>query len=213
MNRIMLERKRQNLTQEELAEKLNISQKSISKYETGVRKPSFDTLTAMAKLFGVSVDYLLGNSNSRNNNDYHSFFFFFFGCWSECKQRILQKLDELSISESDFIKDTGIDLEKEISIDDLIVIAKTLKVSIDYLLGNEKFEISHSQSTPQSSEFFLQTLSDRERKIIDVFRQLTEDNQDIIVGEMKKCLKEQRYEKSVAADEISKKTGTDNLGK
>ena len=68
MNRIATERKRLDLTQEELAEKLNISQKSISKYETGVRKPSFETLTEMAKLFNVSTDYLLGISDSRTGN-------------------------------------------------------------------------------------------------------------------------------------------------
>ena len=64
MNRIATERKRLDLTQEELAEKLNISQKSISKYETGARKPSFETLTEMAKLFNVSTDYLLGRKNN-----------------------------------------------------------------------------------------------------------------------------------------------------
>lgn len=68
MNRIATERKRLDLTQEELAEKLNISQKSISKYETGARKPSFETLTEMAKLFNVSTDYLLGISDSRTGN-------------------------------------------------------------------------------------------------------------------------------------------------
>ena len=68
MNRIATERKRLDLTQEELAEKLNISQKSISKYETGARKPSFETLTEMAKLFNVSTDYLLGKSDSRTGN-------------------------------------------------------------------------------------------------------------------------------------------------
>lgn len=51
-----------------------------------------------------------------------------------------------------------------------------------------------------------------EKRIIDTFRQLNEDNQYIIMGEMKKLLKEQHYDVSVAADEI-KKTGTDNLGK
>lgn len=69
MNRIATERKRLDLTQEELAEKLNISQKSISKYETGARKPSFETLTEMAKLFNVSTDYLLGVSDSRTGNN------------------------------------------------------------------------------------------------------------------------------------------------
>ena len=68
MNRIATERKRLDLTQEELTEKLNISQKSISKYETGARKPSFETLTEMAKLFNVSTDYLLGISDSRTGN-------------------------------------------------------------------------------------------------------------------------------------------------
>ena len=68
MNRIATERKRLDLTQEELAEKLNISQKSISKYETGARKPSFETLTEMAKLCNVSTDYLLGISDSRTGN-------------------------------------------------------------------------------------------------------------------------------------------------
>lgn len=67
MNRITIERKNSDLTQEELAEKLNISQKSISKYETGARKPSFETLTKMAKLFNVSTDYLLGITDERNS--------------------------------------------------------------------------------------------------------------------------------------------------
>ncbi|MFV0239535.1 MAG: helix-turn-helix domain-containing protein [Lacrimispora sphenoides] len=65
MNRIATERKKLNITQEELAEKLNLSQKSISKYETGARNPSYDTLTQIAKFFNVSTDYLLGLANER----------------------------------------------------------------------------------------------------------------------------------------------------
>lgn len=72
MNRIATERKRLDLTQEELAEKLNISQKSISKYETGARKPSFETLTEMAKLFNVSTDYLLGLTDIKNEDSHPS---------------------------------------------------------------------------------------------------------------------------------------------
>lgn len=55
-------------------------------------------------------------------------------------------------------------------------------------------------------------LSESELKWLNSFRQLNEDNQDIIIGEVKKYIKEQRLE-SVAADEALKKTGTDNLGK
>lgn len=61
--KIAEQRKKLGLSQEELAEKLNISQKSISKYERGNRRPSYEVLTAMASLFGVSADYLLELEN------------------------------------------------------------------------------------------------------------------------------------------------------
>ncbi len=47
------------LTQTELAEKLNVSNKAVSKWETGKSKPSTNTLRKMAALFGVSVEELL----------------------------------------------------------------------------------------------------------------------------------------------------------
>ncbi len=53
---------------------------------------------------------------------------------------------------------------------------------------------------PELNANSLKTLSEREKTVLDVFRKLNEDNQDIIVGDMKKYLKEQRYEESVAAD-------------
>lgn len=62
--RITKERKRLGLSQAQLASKLNISQKSISKYECGTRRPSYETLLAMSSIFGVSVDYLLGREDS-----------------------------------------------------------------------------------------------------------------------------------------------------
>lgn len=54
---------------------------------------------------------------------------------------------------------------------------------------------------------------DEEAKVISVFRELNEDSRDIIKGEMKKVLRSQRYEESVAADNSLQKTGTDNTGK
>ena len=61
--KIAEQRKKLGLSQEELAEKLNISQKSISKYERGNRRPSYEVLTSMASLFCVSADYLLELEN------------------------------------------------------------------------------------------------------------------------------------------------------
>ncbi|MCI9009453.1 MAG: helix-turn-helix domain-containing protein [Lachnospiraceae bacterium] len=63
-SRIIDERKKLGLSQAELASKLKISQKSISKYERGTRRPSYETLLAMSSIFGVSVDYLIGNDTS-----------------------------------------------------------------------------------------------------------------------------------------------------
>lgn len=48
------------LSQEELANILGVSQQTISKYENGSREAGYDMLSKMAKLFNVSIDYLLG---------------------------------------------------------------------------------------------------------------------------------------------------------
>lgn len=52
-------RKENKLTQLELAEKLNYSDKSVSKWERGESIPDVIVLKELADLFGVSVDYML----------------------------------------------------------------------------------------------------------------------------------------------------------
>ncbi|WP_309121641.1 helix-turn-helix transcriptional regulator [Paenibacillus sp.] len=47
------------LTQGELAARLGITRASLSHYETNRRQPDYETLSAMADLFDVSVDYLM----------------------------------------------------------------------------------------------------------------------------------------------------------
>lgn len=66
--KIAEQRKKLGLSQEELAEKLNISQKSISKYELGNRKPQYKVLVRMAEYFGVTTDYLLGLAERRKHD-------------------------------------------------------------------------------------------------------------------------------------------------
>ncbi len=51
------------MTQQEVANKLNITQATYSGYEAGKYQPSIDILIAMSKLFKVSIDYLVGNEN------------------------------------------------------------------------------------------------------------------------------------------------------
>ena len=52
-------RKKNNWTQAKLADKLNYSDKAISKWERAEAVPDIETLHALAELFGVTVDYFL----------------------------------------------------------------------------------------------------------------------------------------------------------
>ncbi|MDO5398042.1 MAG: helix-turn-helix transcriptional regulator [bacterium] len=65
MKRIMELRKEKHLTQIGLGLRLNVSQKMISAYESGTHQPSIDTLIEMSKIFNVSVDYIIENTNIR----------------------------------------------------------------------------------------------------------------------------------------------------
>lgn len=60
-------RKEHNMTQTDLANKLNITKSNVSKYENNVVDPSLEVLKTMSDLFNVSVDYLLGRTNVSNN--------------------------------------------------------------------------------------------------------------------------------------------------
>ena len=56
-------REERRLSQDGLALKLNVSQSTISAYEVGDRTPDLETLIAIAQFFGVSLDYLAGQSD------------------------------------------------------------------------------------------------------------------------------------------------------
>ena len=53
-------RKKQNLTQKELARKLSVSEATVCKYENNTATPPFETLRALAVTFGISMDTLCG---------------------------------------------------------------------------------------------------------------------------------------------------------
>lgn len=53
-------RKEKRLTQEELAERADISRVMVSRYETGTVIPTVDVLVSLADALDVTTDYLLG---------------------------------------------------------------------------------------------------------------------------------------------------------
>lgn len=59
-NRLKTLRIQSNLTQAQLAERLDLTKSVISAYETGLRMPSYDVMISIARIFKVTTDYLLG---------------------------------------------------------------------------------------------------------------------------------------------------------
>ncbi len=57
--KIMMLRKKSGWSQEELAERLDISRQSVSKWESGASIPDLERIVNMSQLFGVTTDYLL----------------------------------------------------------------------------------------------------------------------------------------------------------
>ena len=59
-------RQENNMTQDELAKKIDTSRSNIANYENGKNMPSIDILEKIASLFNCTTDYLLGKTDIRN---------------------------------------------------------------------------------------------------------------------------------------------------
>ena len=55
---------KRNMTQHDVAAHLGYTDSAYSHYEQGTRQPSVECLIKMADLFGVTLDYLLGRTNT-----------------------------------------------------------------------------------------------------------------------------------------------------
>lgn len=73
MNKIKELRLERGYSMEQLAQKIGIGKSSISQYESNQRTPSTDTQEALADLFNVDVDYLMGRTTIRRRIDLEEF--------------------------------------------------------------------------------------------------------------------------------------------
>lgn len=62
-------RKLHGLSQENLAQRLGVSRQAISKWECGESLPDTDNLITISKIFGISLDELVGNIQDITEND------------------------------------------------------------------------------------------------------------------------------------------------
>lgn len=133
--RIAEQRKKLGLSQEELAEKLNISQKSISKYELGDRKPQYKVLVRMAEYFGVTIDYLLRSTDTQD-----------FGI-CDCGNTIKELRTEAGMTQEELgmllnVQNAAVSKYESGKVpltgETLLKLSKIFNVSTDYLLGAEE---------------------------------------------------------------------------
>ena len=62
-------RKDNNLSQEQLAEKIGVSRQAISKWERGEATPDSDNLICLAKIYNISLDELISSKEEKGNNN------------------------------------------------------------------------------------------------------------------------------------------------
>lgn len=65
--KLVMLRKEHGYTQEDLSKFLNLTESAIGNYELGINEPSLDTIVAIANLYSVSLDWLLGRTTERYN--------------------------------------------------------------------------------------------------------------------------------------------------
>lgn len=208
--KLKLLRESKQKSQQQVCSALNIEQSTLANYENGKRIPKLEILIKIAEYYQCSVDFLLGleETNDTNQNiDYAN---------SKTDISLSDRIKSLRLSadmtQEEFGKKFGI-VKSTVSLyesgkstpNDQIKkqICDYFHVSLDYLLGvdrqGEPDYMNCKTETPSTS------LTEQEQNIIDIFRNLTDDNKDIIVGELKKTLRDQRrYEDtdlSVADDE------------
>lgn len=57
-----------HMTQQDVADAINVARTTVTGYETKNRQPSHEKLTAIAELFNVSIDFLIDPSDSTNED-------------------------------------------------------------------------------------------------------------------------------------------------
>lgn len=121
-------RKEQNLTQQEIADKLHVNRVTYTNWEKGNREPNFKMLIQLADMLNVSTDYLLGRevdmiTFSEQLKKYRT------------KKGLTQKelAEQIGIKQNSYSDwETG---KNEPSLDNIVKLAKIFDTTTDDLLG------------------------------------------------------------------------------
>jgi len=117
-------RSQYSLSQEDLAEKLNVSRQTVSKWELGTSYPEIDKLIFISDLFDVTTDYLLkGSDTTQNNNSLDRLVLKFLGS--------AQDMDNISKELVDIMRDGVIDADEKLRMNTIIETLDTITQIID----------------------------------------------------------------------------------
>ncbi len=98
LKNIRLLRMRSNMSQQQLADVINVSQQSINKYENHDVEPNIETLCAIADYFNVSVDFLVGRTDVERKNEKTEF------CQlNSAEKALIDKIRTLSPSDRELV--------------------------------------------------------------------------------------------------------------
>ena len=97
--KIKVYRQENNMTQEQLASRLNITYQTVSKWETGVSNPDLSLIVPLTKLFHVSADELLGINDVENDKQYHELKFAYEHTFQTENFAERQRICEIAVAE------------------------------------------------------------------------------------------------------------------
>lgn len=169
-------------TQNELAQKLNVSQSSIGMYEQNRRLPDVENIITLSKIFNVSTDYILGIDH---NLEMYKTNISFYPELRDMQSAFVKKFLVLycqhnlnyETEESFFgLSHKNIDEIKSIRMPDYIELKRVsyaFHVSISYLLGLNEFMVSED-----------------EQDLLEYYRKLDKDEKHIILGNIVTLMKQ-----------------------
>ena len=69
-NNIKSNRQKLGITQEQLAEKINVTRQAVSNWENGKTDPDLETISAIAEIFKIDSYELINNKTAKNNYNF-----------------------------------------------------------------------------------------------------------------------------------------------
>ena len=126
-----------DLTQIKLSEKLNIKANTYSKWEKGINNMPVDYLTKLARIYDVSIDYILELTDNKSHSSLN------YITSTELPEKLKQLRNNLKLSQEKFSSKIGISQRtysymecsmRKIDIVDIYMITSSIGISADELL-------------------------------------------------------------------------------